>query len=157
MSASYAAALGPDAYRAPTHPVAQLTRLRDWPERLDVLLRQRAGWPFVWGVNDCCTFAADAVQAITGVDVMGTLRQRYHSAFEALGLTQELGGLRGAVSSLLGEPCDPVFCTVGDVLLVMNDGRELLAVCNGASAIAPGPRGLETLANPQILAAWRVA
>ena len=65
-------------------PVDTLPRLRDWPERLDALLRARAEWPFVWGVHDCCTFCADAVLAITGVDVMGTLRQRYQSAFEAL-------------------------------------------------------------------------
>ena len=133
-----------------------MPRLTDWPERLDALVRARAEWPFVWGVNDCCTFAADAVLAITGVDVMGTLRQRYQSAFEALGLTQELGGLRAAVTGALGEPVDASRCTVGDVLLIHNDGRELVAVCNGATALAPGPRRLETLASPQILAAWRV-
>ena len=133
-----------------------MPRLNDWPERLDALVRARADWPFVWGVNDCCTFAADAVQALTGVDVMGTLRQRYQSAFEALGLTQELGGLRAAVTSVLGQPVDPAFCTVGDILLVMNDGRELVAVCNGATALAPGPRGLATITNPEVLAAWRV-
>ena len=42
-------------------PVELLPRLRDWPERLDALLRARADWPFVWGVHDCCTFCADAV------------------------------------------------------------------------------------------------
>lgn len=133
-----------------------MARLSDWPERLDALVRARADWPFVWGVNDCCTFAADAVHAITGREPMGTLRQRYQSAFAALGLTQELGGLRAAVTSVLGQPVDPAFCTVGDILLVMNDGRELVAVCNGATALAPGPRGLATLTNPEVLAAWRV-
>jgi hypothetical protein len=137
--------------------VDTLPRLRDWPERLDALLRDRADWPFVWGVHDCCTFCADAVQAITGVDVMGTLRQRYHSAFEALGLTQELGGLKAAVSSVLGEPCSPALCTVGDVLLLSNDDREVVALCNGETAIVTGPRGLLAIASPHILAAWRVA
>ena len=137
--------------------VDTLQRLRDWPERLDALLRDRADWPFVWGVHDCCTFCADAVQAITGVDVMGTLRQRYHSAFEALGLTQELGGLKAAVSSVLGEPCSPALCTVGDVLLLSNDDREVVALCNGETAIVTGPRGLLAIASPHILAAWRVA
>ena len=93
-------------------------------------MRARADWPFVWGVHDCCTFCADAVQAITGVDVMGTLRQRYQSAFEALALTQELGGLQAAVSSVLGEPCSPALCTVGDVLLLRNEGREVVALCD---------------------------
>lgn len=137
--------------------VDTLPRLRDWPERLDALLRDRADWPFVWGVHDCCTFCADAVQAITGVDVMGTLRQRYQSAVEAMALTQELGGLKGAVSSVLGEPCIPALCTVGDVLLLSNDDREVVALCNGETAIVTGPRGLLAIASPHILAAWRVA
>ena len=138
-------------------PVELLPRLRDWPERLDALLRARADWPFVWGVHDCCTFCADAVQAITGVDVMGTLRQRYQSAFEALAMTQELGGLQAAVSSVLGEPCSPALCTVGDVLLLRNEGREVVALCNGATAIVTGPHGLVAVAAPEVLAAWRVA
>ena len=95
--------------------------------------------------------------AITGVDVMGTLRQRYQSAFEALALTQELGGLKAAVSSVLGEPCSPALCTVGDVLLLSNDDREVVALCNGETAIVTGPRGLLAIASPHILAAWRVA
>ena len=97
------------------------------------------------------------MQAITGVDVMGPLRQQYHTAFEALGLTQTLGGLQAAVTGLLGEPCPPALVTVGDVLLVRNEGREVLAVCNGATAMAPGPAGLAILAAPDVLAAWRVA
>jgi hypothetical protein len=40
-------------------PVELLPRLRDWPERLDALLRARADWPFVWGVHDCCTLLLD--------------------------------------------------------------------------------------------------
>jgi hypothetical protein len=33
-------------------PVDTLPRLRDWPERLDALLRSRAAeWPFVWGAH----------------------------------------------------------------------------------------------------------
>lgn len=137
-------------------PVELLPRLRDWPERLDALLRARADWPFVWGVHDCCTFCADAVQAITGVDVMGTLRQRYQTAFEALGLTQELGGMQAAVSSVLGEPCSPALCTVGDVLLLRNEDREVVALCNGTSAIVVGMHGLMVIAEPDVLAGWRI-
>ena len=46
--------------------MSHLTRLRDWPERLDALLRSRASVPFEWGRNDCCTFVADAIEAMTG-------------------------------------------------------------------------------------------
>ena len=42
--------------------MSHLPRLRDWPERLDALLRSRAAVPFEWGRNDCCTFVADAIE-----------------------------------------------------------------------------------------------
>lgn len=133
-----------------------MTRLRDWPERLDAFLRERAAVPFAWGSNDCCTFVADAIDAMTGRDVMADLRGRYSNAFGALGLTQELGGLQAAVTGLLGEPCHPALVTVGDVLLVRTEDRELLLLCNGVTAIGPGLRGLETLAAPDVVCAWRV-
>lgn len=141
----------------PLAPTTSTTRVRDWPERLDALITSRQNWPFVWGTNDCCTFAADAVQALTGRDVMGHLRHQYATALDAHHLTGELGGLTAAVTALIGDPVDPIFATVGDVLLVDNEGREMLAVCNGATAVAPGKTGLMTFAAFQVLAAWRVA
>lgn len=141
----------------PLAPTTSTTRVRDWPERLDALITARQNWPFVWGTNDCCTFAADAVQALTGRDVMGHLRHQYATALDAHHLTRELGGLTAAVTALIGDPVDPIFATVGDVLLVDNRGREVLAICNGATAVAPGKTSLQTIADPHVLAAWRVA
>lgn len=131
-------------------------RLRDWPERLDDVMRRSAGSPFAWGVQDCCTFASDCVRALTGVDVMDTLAKTYDSALQAAHVIEAHGGLRAAVTALLGPECDPATVTVGDVLLVQNEGRELVAVCNGTNAVAPGPAGLGMLADPVVLAAWRV-
>lgn len=133
-----------------------IQRLRDWPERLDAVLRLKASCAFAWGTNDCCTLCADAIQAMTGVDVMATLRGRYATAFEALGLMQSLGGLQAAVTDLLGEPCSPALCTVGDVLLLQNEDRDILALCNGGTALVAGQNGLVSVADPHIVAAWRV-
>ena len=136
-------------------PVDTLPRLRDWPERLDALLRARAEWPFVWGVHDCCTFVADAIEAMTGRDVMESVRG-YSTALQAQRLAHERGGLQAAVTGLLGDPVSPALVTVGDVLLLRHDDMELLTLCNGTCAIGPGPSGLVTLAAPEVVAAWRV-
>ncbi len=133
-----------------------MTRLRDWPERFDALVQSHAHTPFGWGAHDCCTFAADAVQALTGQDVMADLRARYDSALTAARLMEDLGGLQSAVTALMGPPCSPVYCTVGDVLLVKNEGRALLAICNGTSGLAPGPAGLVAVDAQSALAGWRV-
>ena len=136
-------------------PVDTLPRLRDWPERLDALLRSRAAVPFEWGRNDCCTFVADAIEAMTGRDVMESVRG-YSTALQAQRLAHERGGLQAAVCGLLGDPVSPALVTVGDVLLLRHEDMELLALCNGACAIGPGPSGLVTLAAPEVVAAWRV-
>ena len=97
------------------------------------------------------------VRAVTGVDVMGSLRGQYSTAAGARRLTSELGGLNAAVTRLLGAPIAQAAATVGDVLQLTQDARELLAVCNGTAAIAPGRTGLQAIAAPQVLAAWRIA
>ncbi len=54
-----------------------LTRLPDWRARLDDYLDSIEGRPFAWGELDCALFAADAVQAITGVDLAADFRGKY--------------------------------------------------------------------------------
>ena len=39
-------------------PVELLPRLRDWPERLDALLRARADWPYGNSIVACCPTAS---------------------------------------------------------------------------------------------------
>ena len=138
-----------------THP--QLTRLRDWPERLDALLRARAETPFAWGHNDCCIFAADVVQALTGHDPMRALRGLYASRRDAQRLLGTLGGFEATITGVLGPRISSMQVTVGDVLLIHNAGREMLAVCNGVSAVAPGRAGLVAVPVVDVRAAWRAA
>ena len=112
--------------------------------------------PFEWGRNDCCLFAADAVLAMTGdVDPAQTLRG-YASASAAQRLVEEAGGLRELCSQFLGEPVSPLMAGVGDVVILINEGRELVAICNGVSAIAPGPNSLVALDMSAALAAWKI-
>jgi hypothetical protein len=55
-----------------------LKRTHDWPEQLHRLIRARWDTPFQWGVNDCGTFAADVVLAMTGVDIAADVRLTYY-------------------------------------------------------------------------------
>ena len=82
----------------------QFPRLADWPERLADLVELRRAAPFVWGANDCATFAADAVLAITGVELLGVLRGAWQSEDEAAARLRRAGGLPAAVAFRLGRP-----------------------------------------------------
>ena len=130
-------------------------RTRNWQAALSAFVAARLHVPFAWGSNDCCLFAADAVQAMTGIDHAAELRD-YGSALEAARLIADRGGLARIASGALGDPVAPVFASVGDVVLIENEGRELLALCNGTTGLAPGELGMVVLSMNAAKAAWRV-
>jgi len=132
------------------------TRLPNWQTRLAALCAERQAAPFVWGTHDCCLWAADAVQALAGVDFASAWRGTYTSAAGAARLLAELGGVRAIASAALGDPVPVAFAAVGDVVLIEQDGRELLAVCNGGTALCVGPDGLAPVGMEAALAVWKV-
>ncbi|WP_295986477.1 hypothetical protein [uncultured Variovorax sp.] len=130
-------------------------KLPDWQKRFSDFGKARASMPFAWGSNDCCTFAAAAVQAMTGKDPMAGIPP-YDNALAAARLIEEGGGLKALATSLLGEPVAPVMASVGDVVLVLNDGREALGICNGTAVAGAGPEGMVFIGLDNVLAVWKI-
>lgn len=127
-----------------------------WSAALDAFIRSRLPMPFSWGHNDCCLFAADAVQAMTGQDLAAAERGTYATASEALELVQRLGGLQ-AIADRAGQRVPPLTAQRGDIGLVSVNGRDLLAVCLGPYWVAPTGGGLAPIALADARMAWRVA
>lgn len=132
-----------------------MKRLPDWQLRLEAFVHERAAVPFAWGGNDCALFAADAVQAMTGVHLCPELRS-YSNVREAARSLAALGGVRALATRALGEPVPVPFARIGDVVVVQAGKREALAICNGQTAIAPAQGGAIGFPMTQALAAWRV-
>jgi hypothetical protein len=130
-------------------------RLRDWQTRFSDFGKARASMPFVWGSNDCCSFAAAGVEAMTGSNPMADVAP-YDSEMGALRRIAEAGGLEALAIQHLGDPVAPAFAGVGDVVLAVNEGREVLGICNGTSVIGPGAAGLLVLDMDTALAAWKI-
>lgn len=136
-----------------------MRRVEDWPERLLALIDSRRDLPFAWGENDCCTFAFDAVKAMTGVDPMADWRGRYDSA---PGVAREMvrrgfKTLAEAVDAAMPEVLSsPRLAQRGDV--VMFDALEgpALAVVVGAHAAGVGPQGVTWVQMDQWTRAWKV-
>lgn len=139
---------------APAQP-QRFPRLHDWQLRLEAFVRDRSAVPFAWGSNDCALFAADAVQALTGVRHLPELRG-HASAREALRAVRQAGGLHAIATRALGPAVTPAFAAVGDVVLVRMGRREALGLCNGGTVLGPGPDGLAVASMDGALAAWRV-
>jgi hypothetical protein len=133
-----------------------MTRLRDWPSRFAALVAGARARPFAWGSHDCCLWAADAVQALTGRDPAAQWRGTYSSELGAFRIVFTLGGLP-AIAALGGVEIPPGLSVTGDVGTVRwPDGIVSLGVCGGDGRwLVVGDAGLVTLRDCA-LRAWGV-
>jgi hypothetical protein len=132
------------------------SRLADWMHRLAALVAERIDQPFKWGPNDCASFTADCVQAQTGFDLLAELRSDRKTQREAEHRKRAIGGVAAAIDRAGLQRVPPALAQRGDVVLVRQGRREVLAVCNGDHAIAPGRLRLGHAPMSQAVQAWRL-
>ncbi len=101
-------------------------------------------------------FAADCVDACTGVDPAADMRGRYTTTEEAVRLVGEMGGLAAIAAARCGEEIQPVFAQAGDVGLALSEGRECLVVYTGAVWHGPGLHALVAFPPEGVQRAWRL-
>jgi hypothetical protein len=126
-----------------------------WQRRFGELVVRHLSKPFEWGRHDCCTWAADAVMALRGHDTLAPTRVPRLNARQGLRAMKAAGGPE-AITRCGLQPIAPAQASRGDLVLLQQGRRQLLAVCNGADALAPGARGLESLPMRCALRAWSV-
>lgn len=114
--------------------------------------------PFAWGRRDCALFAADVVEAMTGVDLAIAYRGTYHDLRSALRrIHPQAKSLSQLVTCALGDPVPAAQARRGDVVGYKHPSAGLaLAICTGRTAVAPGPDGLVHIPMAQWRSAWRV-
>ena len=66
-------------------------RISTWEDALSNYIAVKRSEPFEYGVNDCCLFAAGAVEAITGQDPMAEFRGEYDSLKTSLKVIKDIG------------------------------------------------------------------
>jgi hypothetical protein len=66
-------------------------RINSWEDALVNYITIKRNEPFEYGVNDCCLFAAGAVEAITSQDPMPEFRGQYDSLKTSLKVIKEIG------------------------------------------------------------------
>ena len=109
-------------------------RNEDWPERLHEYIESRRDMPFAWGTNDCVTFAAGAILAMTGRDLIGV--PRWDSAATAMRILQEMGGMESVADKLFERVTKP---GRGHLGLVSGD-REFFGVIWPPYVYTPGEK-----------------
>jgi hypothetical protein len=66
-------------------------RVAIWEEALSDYIASKRDEPFQYGVNDCCMFAAGAVEVMTGVDPMQEFKGTYSDLRGSIKALKEIG------------------------------------------------------------------
>lgn len=131
-------------------------KLPGFPEKLGSFTMYRRLFPYAWGSNDCVTFPADAIWAMTGEDPIADIRGTWHDEESARAVIAEQGGLIGAADKRFKRHTSPSFATRGDLCMVKVRDEPSLAICVGLHAAAPGDDGMLLISMSEVLIAWRV-
>lgn len=134
-------------------------RKADWEKRLMITIAAHKAAPFKWGVSDCALFAADCVEAMTGIDYAEDFRNRYKTekgAAKALKRYGE-GDLVSTVEKYLNRvPGGLNYAQRGDVVAAETEAGVALGICLGTTSVFKTPDGVIGLPTSQCIAAWRV-
>lgn len=143
-----------------------LTRKQYWDTRAyhDFLV-SRARMPFVWGKSDCALFAADGIEAITGVDIAADFRGKYSDETGAMALIKQVTGGSSVADAAaycaekhgLAEWDKPLLAQRGD-LVVAKQGRALISglVHLTGQIVAAGEKGLMIMPITTVERSWHV-
>lgn len=127
----------------------------DWHNRLIAVIRAAEKRPFLWGEHDCCLFAADCAEAMTGDNFADGWRGTYDSE---TGAKKALLRGGGSLEKVLAKYLDEVpvkMAQRGDIAVVENAGTRCAGVIYGGAVWVPGETGLVCL-RIKPLSAWRV-
>jgi len=127
-----------------------------WFAALDAYVLERSQAPFAWGVQDCCTFAADWVKTATGIDPMADFRG-ITNPVAAVKALDGLGGMLAAWDSKHKPHLPGAMAQSGDLALVtLANNSKAMAICVGPWLVAPATVGLIWLGCDLAEATWRV-
>ena len=127
----------------------------DWHNRLIAVMRAAEKRSFLWGEHDCCLFAADCAEAMTGENFADGWRGTYDSE---TGAKKALLRGGGSLEKVLAKYLDEVpvkMAQRGDIAIVENAGTRCAGVIYGGAVWVPGEAGLVFL-RVKPMSTWRV-
>lgn len=143
-----------------------MKRKDTWPEALHDFIESRKATPFTWGVNDCCLFVADAIEAMTGDDPASEFRGRYADEAGALEAIKTVCGGENTADAITyvakqneWEPLQTVLLAQRGDLVTIDTGVGIAAGVvhlNGREALFVSTDGLHKISLRKCKQAWRV-
>jgi len=122
--------------------------------------------PFIWGQNDCCLFAANAIESFTGTDIADDFRGKYTNHDSAFALIETLTGgttvadaaAHCAAKHGLVEHQYPLMAKRGDLVVIANGDTLIAGVThlNGRHVVTVTESGLVRLPITKVVRSWAV-
>jgi hypothetical protein len=131
-------------------------RRHDWAARMFEVIQEHATRPFDPVLNHCCMFPARVVDAMTDSEHVARILAECPDESAVAAFIERHGGLRGAVSSFLGEPTTERAMR-GDVVQFDGGLGDAIGVWDGRHIVATGETGLRRLPREEIKVVWRVS
>jgi len=129
-----------------------------WDDALRMICTEYLGQPLIWGIRDCCQFAATYVHARTGID--HSVDFNYDGKMGAARILAEHDGIQNLISKYLGEPkrdSSPGDLVLCNLAVAMDESVQTLGVTNGSFVWGIHPDdGLVRIPLGSIAAAWSV-
>lgn len=136
-----------------------LKRVSDWDRRLAKVTETHLKTPSVWGESDCLLKVADAIEAVTGLDLAVTVRGKYKTELGAakLLLKRKYENVEAVFDDYF-EPVGRLMAQRGDVVTIEEDGAIAAGyVTNYGVAVAtPGGIAFRPQTSPNIRKAYKV-
>lgn len=129
-------------------------RKENWPHLLNEYIYEKRNEPFEWAKNDCWQFSIGAVKAISDKDLTGIYE--YETARRAAELMKEYGGMIAVAEKHYGESKSIMLAQRGDVVCLINAGRELLGVCLGEMSAFVAESGIILKPTLECEKAWSI-
>ncbi len=142
--------------------LGEIKHLENWPTKLNDFIDSCRTKPFEWGQHDCCLFAANAVQATTGIDpAAGTFRGKYKTNFEALRLVRRFGGIEKLAAKVCARfefpPVKVTLAQRGDMVLLKKKQEDpVMGICLGRISAFPAMEGLRFVSTSECSKAWKI-
>jgi hypothetical protein len=140
-------------------------RYHDWSSRLHAYLEANQNTPFAYGTFDCLSFAAVAVESMTGMDIMAPFRGRYTTHLGAMRIAKRTYGVATVpevVAAMMTEhgwaEVPQAFAQRGDLCLVSHSDDLIVGIIhsNGREAIITTNQGLWRVPRTCVQRAWKI-
>lgn len=140
-----------------------MTRVKGWEHAYENYLTSAARLKFKYGTFDCCLFVANAIQAITGVDVAAEMRGTYVTAAQAAVKIQSLTGVGDDVPTIatylfnkhgVTVNANKFMCKRGDPVLIQNGTTLGIVSLDGAYVLGVTEQGFTRVSITNVVKSW---